>query len=149
MLWWCWGLRHHRSIPPAAASLSCSLLESASSAALVKRLGNAMDWTAGAPEGSKRSEHGSSHPGYHSVVMLTQPCSMGFSLPMVPSSNPRAKDVFGSILGNGMASTLQLTHLPILHKEDVQRVEGAEVEDINIVLHRNLGWKERHWDVST
>lgn len=79
--------------------------------------------------------------------MLQTP--MGFSLPTAPSSNPRAKNAFGRILVNGMAPTLQLTHLPILHEEDVQRVEGAEVEDINVVLHRNLGWKEGHWDVST
>lgn len=75
--------------------------------------------------------------------------STNFSLPTVPSSNPRVTNVFGRILVNGMAPMLQLTHLPILHKEDVQRVEGAEVEDINVVLHRNLGWKERRWDVST
>lgn len=34
--------------------------------------------------------------------------------------------------------TSQLTHLPVLHKEDVQRVQGAEVEDVNVVLHSHL-----------
>lgn len=38
--------------------------------------------------------------------------------------------------------TLQLTHLPVLHKEDVQRVQGAEVEDVNVVFHRDLGRKD-------
>lgn len=37
---------------------------------------------------------------------------------------------------------LQLTHLPILHEEDVQRVQGAEVEDINVIFHRDLEQKD-------
>lgn len=35
----------------------------------------------------------------------------------------------------------QLTHLAIFHEQDVQGVQGAEVEDINVVLHSHLGWK--------
>lgn len=43
-----------------------------------------------------------------------------------------------SITGTPAAPS-QLTHLPVLHKEDVQWVQGAEVEDINVVLHSHLG----------
>lgn len=35
----------------------------------------------------------------------------------------------------------QLTHLPVLHEEDMQWVQGAEVEDINVVLHSHLGMR--------
>lgn len=41
-----------------------------------------------------------------------------------------------------------LTHLPVLHEEDVQGVEGAEVEDVDVVLHRHLG-RGGHGDIST
>lgn len=37
---------------------------------------------------------------------------------------------------------LQLTHLPILHEENVQRVQGAEVEDVNVIFHSDLEQKD-------
>lgn len=37
---------------------------------------------------------------------------------------------------------LQLTHLPVLHKEDVQWVQGAKVEDVDVIFHCDLGRKD-------
>lgn len=47
------------------------------------------------------------------------------------------------ILQEPQPPALRLTHLPFLHKEDVQRVQGTEVEDVDVVFYCNLGWKDR------
>lgn len=40
-----------------------------------------------------------------------------------------------------------LTHLPILHKEDMQWVQSAEVEDVNVVLYGHLGTRPPNWSL--
>lgn len=56
--------------------------------------------------------------------LVTHRCCCGATHPSIPGAP-------------GLTS--RLTHLPVLHKEDVQWVQGAEVEDINVVLHSHLG----------
>lgn len=86
--------------------------------------------------------------GSHSAVTLEWHCPH-----LHPARSPGPGMRLGGFQGSGwhlqtggksapQPPVLQLTHLPILHEEDVQWVQGAEVEDVDVVFHRDLGRKD-------
>lgn len=53
-----------------------------------------------------------------------------------------------TVLFQGLQGALSgLTHLPILHKEDMQWVQSAEVEDVDVVLNSHLRTRPSDWSL--